>query len=1115
MSKFEATSYFDRIASKATGLQERIDHYQDITFTPAPEKDFERILTGWKQAVAAGEEVQFDNRLKNDSITPEMLTLLLGEPSFDPARYQPEWLSFFIKLKEFLNLYHPDHLDRDIEQLFGTDHRTKIPYIELITPFVAYASGLINDKVKVERERHLGPEALLELHQYVARLISHFAAQTFHLEFQVFQNRQRSSLWGLVSAQTSDQPAETTLYDEFTRKLILEKFDDFFEEYATLARILSIILGNVVNNTSEFLTRLDTDYQAISDYFHSGNAPGRLKEYKTGISDLHDHGKSVVSLEFESGLKLIYKPKNLELEQAWSDFLAWFNDHGLQPTLRPLDVLPRGPYGWVGFVESAPCESLAEVADFYRRIGSLVALIYLLNGNDCHHENLIASGSHPVIIDLESILHHDCKSFIDEYASSAVLLVNNQIGNSVFRTGLLPSWISGKEGYAFDISGIGGYDNGETPYKFIHWENINTDRMGFNMVSGTIRELTNLPMLNGVKHLPAAYQAEIMEGFGMVYSMLLQYRFEIPIHLFENREVRFIFRATRIYGLILKKLMNPKFMRSGLERGIQMELLSRAFIHTAPPNPFWNICRSELRQMEAVDFPIFRASSGSTDLCDSTGVIVKDFLDGAVYRHVQQTLQDLTQADLQKQLKFIRASLFFRDVSHGNRESVKEEIAEDHTGKATLLTQNQEEALPGFNHNGGVDVGHDVVQYFLDSAMTIAGDLRKEAIFSKDGSCAWMAISILPGTEKYSMRPTSMDLYDGLAGIALFLSALYKVTGDRSVRQLTEATMQSFFRVAEVYQKFPGLSRSIPIGVTSGLSSVVYALTSISAMLEDRLYLEKALEFSHLTSPEMIAKDVKLDVMSGSAGCALAMLDLFKASGDSGALDKATLCGNHLLEKAAEQADGSLGWITINGKMLTGFSHGAAGIAYALLKLYEITRDEKYLDAAIQGIRYENSQFSDSFQNWYDLRDVGKNGTTEPRFMVSWCHGAPGIGLARAASLHLNDSPEIRGDISAAMKTTLKAEMMNADHLCCGNLGRAETLFFTAIVLHDESLLKEAYNRVFRVMERTKSDGHYHLFHSDDDDFFNPGFFQGVAGIGYHLLRMAYPEKFPSVLLFE
>jgi lantibiotic modifying enzyme len=32
---------------------------------------------------------------------------------------------------------------------------------------------------------------------------------------------------------------------------------------------------------------------------------------------------------------------------------------------------------------------------------------------------------------------------------------------------------------------------------------------------------------------------------------------------------------------------------------------------------------------------------------------------------------------------------------------------------------------------------------------------------------------------------------------------------------------------------------------------------------------------------------------------------------------------------------------------------------------------------------------------------------------------------------------------------------------------------------------------------------------------YQPGFFQGMAGIGYALLRLAHPDLLPSVLLWE
>jgi lantibiotic modifying enzyme len=64
--------------------------------------------------------------------------------------------------------------------------------------------------------------------------------------------------------------------------------------------------------------------------------------------------------------------------------------------------------------------------------------------------------------------------------------------------------------------------------------------------------------------------------------------------------------------------------------------------------------------------------------------------------------------------------------------------------------------------------------------------------------------------------------------------------------------------------------------------------------------------------------------------------------------------------------------------------------------------------------------------------------------MTSWCHGAPGIGLARLGSLPILDTAEIRQEIAVAINTTQQFGLHNIDHLCCGNFGRMEVLLVGA-----------------------------------------------------------------------
>jgi lantibiotic modifying enzyme len=120
--------------------------------------------------------------------------------------------------------------------------------------------------------------------------------------------------------------------------------------------------------------------------------------------------------------------------------------------------------------------------------------------------------------------------------------------------------------------------------------------------------------------------------------------------------------------------------------------------------------------------------------------------------------------------------------------------------------------------------------------------------------------------------------------------------------------------------------------------------------------------------------------------------------------------------------------------------------------------------------------------------------------------------LARVAGLDSLDTDEIRQDIESAIKTTKEYNGLGVDHLCCGNLGRVEFLFTAGQKLSRPELLEAAMEQAARVVARARQKGSFTY-----SSFlpYNPSFFQGVSGIGYELLRLAYPDQLPSVLLWE
>jgi type 2 lantibiotic biosynthesis protein LanM len=407
-------------------------------------------------------------------------------------------------------------------------------------------------------------------------------------------------------------------------------------------------------------------------------------------------------------------------------------------------------------------------------------------------------------------------------------------------------------------------------------------------------------------------------------------------------------------------------------------------------------------------------------------------------------------------------------------------------------------------------------EVLVQQAIQIAKDLQRKAIRATDGSATWIGLGFLPQANRFQLQPIEYSLYDGCCGVALFLAALTKITGDSECRELCLGALQPLRKILQNFDSEPQqkLTRQIGIGGATGLGSIVYSLVRISQFIDDGNLLEDAKQAASLITPDNIAADRDFDILSGAAGAILGLLALHQVTANSGILAQVIKCAHHLLSQRVVSETGFKAWASLGEKPLTGFSHGAAGIAYALLRSHEVTQDAVFREAAEEAIAYERSLFSPSKGNWPDLRSFafidGK-----PSYMVSWCHGAPGIALARLGSLTILDTPEIQEEIAVALNTTLQFGLQNIDHPCCGNCGRIEVLLVAAQKLLRPDLVETVQKQASWLVARANKVGTFHLFPQLPKDIYNPGFFQGTAGIGYELLRLAYPDLLPSGLLWE
>jgi lantibiotic modifying enzyme len=252
-------------------------------------------------------------------------------------------------------------------------------------------------------------------------------------------------------------------------------------------------------------------------------------------------------------------------------------------------------------------------------------------------------------------------------------------------------------------------------------------------------------------------------------------------------------------------------------------------------------------------------------------------------------------------------------------------------------------------------------------------------------------------------------------------------------------------------------------------------------LLGDRALFEEALIAASFIDQDAIALDRGFDVVSGAAGCALALLALYRATNSSMVLETAIRCGHHILSHRQLSEDGL--WRTAGSHPLAGFSHGMAGIGYAVMRLYGATGERAFLEAAEACHSYERRLFLPMDGNWPDLR----GGAANSRLLCQWCHGAAGIGLARLGCSQVQNDAILDSEIATAIATTQRWTSLTTDHVCCGNFGRIEFLLAAAQSFGDQVVADAAACLAARVKLRAGATGSYRFIAGKNQQ--NPGFF--------------------------
>jgi type 2 lantibiotic biosynthesis protein LanM len=1021
-------------------------------------------LNRWKsQGAFANNPGFWEARLESNGVTEEDLMALLGESADAVRAYSavPSWLKVITEAyseEDAPPFAWPPNADLE-----------RCRFLPLIEPLVAHFHRRLEEKARRILAAPFSPDIATA---FTVQLPDHFAVmlnRALLVEMHVLK---------LEEELRGDTPEER--FRDFTERLRSKNYAlEVLEQYPVLARQVVQRLEQWLNASTELLERLAADAAAIAAELNDGKPLGVLRDVHGALSDFHRDGRSVLVLVFDSGAEIVYKPKPLALESVFQDLLGWLNERGFEPAFRRMRLLDRGEYGWMEMVHVTACEDEAALQRFLQRQGGYLALLYALDGTDFHHENLFAAGEHPMLIDLETLFQPWLNT---QNLHEVENTPGAPVGTTVLRTNMLPErWWGDRENAGVDLSGFTADAGQWTPRPMLATADGGLDTMRMERRRLKIPAGENRVRLADREVRTEEFGAPIEAGFRRLYSILMDHRdaFLQQLERFAGCEMRLLFRNTMHYGAVLLESFHPHALGNGLDRdrlidGLWTLVARRPFLR--------QLARWEAEDLHRGDIPLFVTTPESRDAVHWRGERLADFFAESGLARVERKVRDLGPSDLERQVAVIRDS--FDAVRISGPDTPRPSYR--HAERATR--PDAEELL---------------------ALACQAGDRIVDRAFANAREALWLTLDYRE-PNGWQLGPSGPDLYLGIPGIAFFLGYLGAATGDA---RYTETARKALFAQTQQIAADPKLVRGI--GGFNGWGGIIYALAHLGRLWNDAALLDEAQSYAERL-PDLIRDDEYLDLIAGAAGC-ICSLDALAEARPSSSLDRMMFaCGERLLQKAEQQPRG-LGWRMplIGDRALAGISHGAAGIAMALLRLHGRTGDERFRDAAAGGMEFERSLFSEAEQNWPDLRAdaaVGADGGDGRKFLVAWCHGAPGIGLARVAGLPWLDDAAVRREIDLAVRATLAGGFGENHCLCHGDLGNVELLFAASRAAGDADLEAQAWRITGGIVDSIRSDGWLFGLPGSIE---TPGLMAGLAGVGFGLARLARPDLFPALLTLD
>jgi lantibiotic modifying enzyme len=372
---------------------------------------------------------------------------------------------------------------------------------------------------------------------------------------------------------------------------------------------------------------------------------------------------------------------------------------------------------------------------------------------------------------------------------------------------------------------------------------------------------------------------------------------------------------------------------------------------------------------------------------------------------------------------------------------------------------------------------------------------------------AWPADPLKPAA-------IGLDYYNGMPGVVAFFANLYHAGGDEKWRE--RAQQGGAYLVAETARRGAAVGAGLYTGL-AGLATTYRTLdaTKVGPQWSDAArQAAKELASRAKKSPDGAEWLDSNDIIGGTAGIGLFLVDAGVAWKDAALADLATQAGRKLL-KTAQPAEGGLMWFpgSSTARNYPNFSHGTSGVAYFLATLYQHTKDKAFLDGALAGAKYLDAVATkrDGARAIFHVTGGG-----EDRFYLSWCHGSVGTArLYHRLQQVTGDKQwgQVVNELTAWLMASGAPEQQSAGYWnnisqCCGGVGIGQY----CIDLARHRPLPAADKLRERVVASTRAkatDDASGLRWVQAENRVSPengvaqtGFMQGAAGVGTFFLQL-------------